>query len=66
MILLLVFCIFNLLRYDRIFSKDLEHDTYGVKEVLGPALCGGSVGGVVPEMYFSFVFHEAFQGLFCW
>ena len=25
------FCIFNLLKYDRIFGKDLEHYTYGVK-----------------------------------
>ena len=26
------FRIFSLLKYDRIFSKNLEHDTYGVKE----------------------------------
>ena len=25
------FYIFNLLRYGRIFSKTLEHDTYGVR-----------------------------------
>ena len=25
------FCIFSLLKYDRIFGKNLEHDTYGVK-----------------------------------
>ena len=25
------FYIFSLLKYDRIFGKDLEHDTYGVK-----------------------------------
>ena len=26
------FYIFSLLKYDRIFGKSLEHDTYGVKE----------------------------------
>ena len=25
------FCIFILLKYGRIFGKNLEHDTYGVK-----------------------------------
>ena len=25
------FCIFSLLKYDRIYVKNLEHDTYGVK-----------------------------------
>ena len=25
------FCIFSLLKYDRIFGKNLENDTYGVK-----------------------------------
>ena len=25
------FCIFNLLKFDRIFGKNLERDTYGVK-----------------------------------
>ena len=25
------FCIFSLLKYDRIFVKSLEHDTYAVK-----------------------------------
>ena len=25
------FCIFTLLKYDRIFGKNLEHGTYGVK-----------------------------------
>ena len=25
------FFIFSLLKYDRIFGKNLEHDTYGVK-----------------------------------
>ena len=25
------FYIFRLLKYDRIFNKNLEHDTYGVK-----------------------------------
>ena len=25
------FCIFSLLKYDWIFGKNLEHDTYGVK-----------------------------------
>ena len=25
------FCIFSLLKYDRIFGKNLEDDTYGVK-----------------------------------
>ena len=24
-------CIFSLLKYDRVFGKNLEHDTYGVK-----------------------------------
>ena len=24
-------CILSLLKYDRIFGKNLEHDTYGVK-----------------------------------
>ena len=26
------FCIFSLLKYNRVFGKNLEHDTYGVKE----------------------------------
>ena len=25
------FCIFSLLKYDRIFGKNVEHDIYGVK-----------------------------------
>ena len=29
--IIISFCIFSLLKYDRIFSKNLEHDTYGVK-----------------------------------
>ena len=30
-IIIASFYIFNLLKYDRIFGKNLEHDTYGVK-----------------------------------
>ena len=29
--IIISFCIFSLLKYDRIFGKNLEHDTYGVK-----------------------------------
>ena len=37
------FCIFSLLKYDRIFGKHVVHDTYGVNKVLDPALCGRGV-----------------------
>ena len=30
-IIIVSFYIFNSLKYDRIFDKNLEHDTYGVK-----------------------------------
>ena len=29
--IIISFCIFILLKYDRIFGKNLEYDTYGVK-----------------------------------
>ena len=50
------FYIFILVKYDRIFGKNLEHDTYGVKPALEQALCGGSVPGLAPEIYVSFLF----------
>ena len=34
----IIFCIFSLLKYDRIFAKNLEHD-----KVLDPTLCGWGV-----------------------
>ena len=33
-------CIFNLLNYDNIFGKKLEHDTFD------PAHCGGPIPGL--------------------
>ena len=54
------FCIFNLLNYDRIFGKNLEHDTYGLNEILDSGLCGGS--DLVSEIYVSF--HETFTLFF--
>ena len=50
------FYIFSLLKYDRIFGKSLKHDTYGEKEVLELALCGGSDPSLAPEIYVSFLF----------
>ena len=47
------FCIFSLLKYDRIFGKNLGHDTYGVKWIFDTALCWGSVQGLIPEIYVS-------------
>ena len=29
--IIVTFCILSLLKYDRMFRKNLEHDTYGVK-----------------------------------
>ena len=39
------FCIFSLLKYDRIFGKNLEHNTYAMEwnKVLDPALHGRGV-----------------------
>ena len=53
------FCIFCLLKYDRIFGKNLEDDTYGVKWNPWSGTLrgwGGSVSELVPEIYVSF--HE--------
>ena len=50
------FCIFSLLKYDKIFGKNLEHDTYGVKKVVDPALCGVLVPDLAPEIYVSSLF----------
>ena len=44
------FCIFIILKYDSIFGKKLEHDTYGVNKA------GGSVTGLVPVIYVCFFF----------
>ena len=55
------FCILSLLKYNRIFCKNLEYDTYGVNKVLDPALCGGSVQDLVPEIYVSFLFYVTFK-----
>ena len=44
------FCIFIILKYDSIFGKKLEHDTYGVNKA------GGSVIGLVPVTYVRFFF----------
>ena len=45
------FCIFNLLKYDRIFSKNLDHDAYGVKWNPWQRTLQG---GLFPEIYVSF------------
>ena len=50
------FCIFSVLKYDRIIRKNLEHDTYVVKKVFDPALRGALVTDLAPEIYFSFGF----------
>ena len=51
------FYIFSLLKYDRIFGKSLEHDTYErVKKILDSALCGGSDPGLASDIYISFLF----------
>ena len=50
------FCILSLLKYDRIFGKNLEHDTYGVKQSPWPSPLQGSVRGLVPEIYVSFFY----------
>ena len=51
------FCIFSLLKYDRIFGKNLEHDTYGVKWSLDPALCGVPVSDLAPYVSFFSMTH---------
>ena len=52
------FFIFNLLKYDRIFGKNLEHDTYKskIKSLTQYFAAGGSVPGLAPETYVSFLF----------
>ena len=30
-------------------------------KILDPALCGGSVAGLAPEIYVSFLFHDKFK-----
>ena len=53
------FCIFSLLKYDRIFGKNLEHDNYEVKHFI--ILCGGSLPGLVSKFCIVFVFYDTFQ-----
>ena len=50
------FSIFSLLKYDSIFSKKLEHDTYGVRLSPSAKFCGRSVPGLAPEIYVNFLF----------
>ena len=50
------FCIFSLLKHDRIFVKNLEHDTYGGNEILDPSIYREPVPDLGPEIYISF--HE--------
>ena len=50
--IILSFCIFSVLKYDRIIRKNFEHDTYVVKK----AFDRGLVTDLAPEIYFSFVF----------
>ena len=49
-------CIFSLLKYNRIFGKNLEHDTFGYNKVLDPGFCGASVPGLAPAIYL-FLWH---------
>ena len=50
------FCIFGLLKFDWIFGKNLEHDTYRVKLSPWPSTLQGFIPGLVPEIYVSFSF----------
>ena len=54
--IIISFCIFSVLKYDRTIRKNLEHDTYVVKKAFDPALRGGLVTDLASEIYFSFGF----------
>ena len=43
------FCIFSLLKYDMIFGKNLEHDTYGVKWSPWPSTLQGVCSRLGPS-----------------
>ena len=45
------FCLFGLLNYDRIFGKNLERDAYGVKRNPWLRTLWGEGGGVVPDLF---------------
>ena len=56
--IIVTFYIFSLLKYDRIFGKRLEHDTYdwGKIKSLAQHFTGGSIIGFAPEIYVRFLF----------
>ena len=55
------FYIFILVKYDRIFGKNLEHDTYGVKPALEQALCGGQYQAWPLKFMLVFFFYDTFN-----
>ena len=59
--IIVTFCIFSLLKYDMIFGKNLEHDTYGVKWSPWPVLCRGFVPDLALEIYVSFHVAQFFK-----
>ena len=56
------FYIFRLLKYDRIFGKNLEHDTYGLKnKALELALYGGQYQIWSHKFMIVLFFHDTFK-----
>ena len=55
------FCIFSLLKYDRFFGKHFGHDNSEVKQSLDPALCGGSFPGLISKICLSFLFYDTLK-----
>ena len=56
------FHIFSVLTYDRIFRKNLEHDTYGVNKVFDPALCRSQYQAYSLELMLIFYFMTPLGG----
>ena len=54
------FYISNLLKYDRIYSKHLEYNTYGVKQNHQPSTLKGVSA---PKVCISFLFYDTFEEL---
>ena len=49
-----IFSLFSLLKYGKIFGKNLRHDNYGVKQIPWPSTLGGG-HGLVSKICVSFV-----------